>query len=234
MPDGDIGRFASDLPDRLRQDFTGTMNILRNTGFQDLVQNYPKPPRSFLIGYEVEDTVTSRVATRAGQYQNPADYLDAFSEFVRENTAQIEALQILMNRPNAWSPEVLTQLRQELVRHQYREEELQKACERVHAKLADIISIVRRAIEADTPLYTAEERVERALDAVMADKTFTGEQVKWLGYIRQHLIQNLSLDMEDLENAPIFSNKGGRRKAEKVFQDQLELLLDEINQNMAA
>lgn len=235
VPDGDLGRFARELPDRLQQDFAGTMAILRNSGFQNLVQDYPKPPKTFLIGYGVEDTVTSRAASRSGSYgQNPVDYLDAFSQFIQENAAQIEAIQILMNRPNSWKPEVLEALRQELGRNQFQETELQQACEKVHNKLADIISIVRRAIAADTPLYTAEERVERALDAVMEGKTFTGDQVKWLGYIRQHLIQNLSVNLDDLENAPIFSNRGGRRKAEKVFQEQLELLLEEINSEIAA
>jgi type I restriction enzyme R subunit len=235
VPDGDLGRLANELPQRLKQDFTGTMNLFRDAGFQDLLQNYPKPPKTFLVGYDVQDTVTSRVAAKAGQYgQTPIDYLDAFAKFVRENAAQIGAIQILTARPQAWNTETLTQLRQELARHQFQEPELQKACEQVHHKLADIISIVKQAIAPETPLFTAEERVNRALESVTAGKTFTEDQLKWLGYIREHLIQNLSIEVEDFEDAPIFNRYGGRGRANKVFQGQLGRLIDEINGAIAA
>ncbi|MBD2122886.1 DEAD/DEAH box helicase family protein [Trichocoleus sp. FACHB-262] len=235
VPDGDLSRFARELPRHLAQDFTGTMNLLRDLGFQNLLLDYPKPPKTFLIGYGVEDTVTSRVTSRAGQYtQSPVDYLDTFANFVRENADQIEAIQILLARPQAWNTEALNQLRQALARHQFQEPELQKAHEQVHHKLADIISMVKRAIAADIPIYTAEERVNRALEAVMANESFTEEQSKWLGYIRQHLIENLSIEIDDFDNAPIFRNRGGERKASKAFQGRLEQLLEFINSAIAA
>jgi type I restriction enzyme, R subunit len=235
IPDGDVGRFASELPERLKQDFTGTMNLLRDAGFQDLVQNYPKPPKTFLVGYDVQDRVTSRAVERGGQYgQSPIDYLDAFAQFIQENAAQIEAIQILTARPQAWNTETLTQLRQALARHQFPEPALQQAHEQVHHKLADIISMVKRAIAPETPLFTAEERVNRALEQVSTGKAFTEDQLKWLGYIREHLIQNLSIEVEDFEDAPIFNRYGGKGKANKVFQGQLGPLIAEINGAIAA
>ena len=51
IPEGDIGKFAGDLPKRIRDDFTNTMKILRNKDFQDLLVNYPRAQRSFLVGY---------------------------------------------------------------------------------------------------------------------------------------------------------------------------------------
>ncbi|HEX3034598.1 MAG TPA: DEAD/DEAH box helicase family protein, partial [Thermodesulfobacteriota bacterium] len=49
IPDGDIGKFAGELPERVKKDFTNTMKLLRDKSFQDLLLNYPKPKRDFLI-----------------------------------------------------------------------------------------------------------------------------------------------------------------------------------------
>lgn len=60
--------------------------------------------------------------------------------------------------------------------------------------LADIISIVKRA---DELIYTATGRIDRAIASVMVGKSFNEEQLKWLGYIQEHLVQNLTIEMDD-------------------------------------
>jgi len=76
------------------------MNLLRNKDFQDLLVNYERAKRTFLVGYEVEDDVSSEVMIRMGNdYQKPEDYLDSFTRFVRENPEHIEAIKILLKRP---------------------------------------------------------------------------------------------------------------------------------------
>jgi len=42
IPDGDMAMYASDLPRKLRESFTGTMELLRNKNFQHLLVNYPR------------------------------------------------------------------------------------------------------------------------------------------------------------------------------------------------
>ena len=59
VADGDLGRFATELPGQLKHDFTGAMNLLRNQTFQKLLEEYPRPERTFVKGYEVEDQVSS-------------------------------------------------------------------------------------------------------------------------------------------------------------------------------
>lgn len=236
IPDGDIGKFASDFPEKIRNDFTNTMNLLRDKDFQDLLLNYPRAKSPFLVGYEVEDDVSSEVMIHVGsEYQKPEDYLDAFARFVRENPEQIEAIQILLERPKEWRTDVLNELRKKLARNKFPEKELQKAHKLVHDKaLADIISMVKHAAIEEEPIYTAEERVDRAIKIVMAGKSFDEEQIKWLGLIREHLIKNLTIELEDFEYVPIFERHGGKGKAEKVFKDELESLITEINYAIAA
>lgn len=236
IPEGDIGKFAAELPEIIKNDFMQTMTILRNKDFQDLLENYPRAKRSFLVGYSVEDTVESEVMIRAGkEYMKPEDYLDAFTRFVKENPEHIEAIRILLERPKEWKTTALNELREKLARNHFPEKELQKAHKLVHNKsLADIISIVKHAAKEQEPILSAEERVDKALEKVKTGKAFDEEQLNWLGLIREHLVKNLTIEMDDFEYAPIFERQGGRMKARKIFRDNLEPLIEEINYAIAA
>ena len=232
VPDGDIGRFAGELPKLLAKDFSGTMKTLRDSGFQNLVLNYPRAQRSFVIAQETMDTVSSEVLVMG---QRPEDYLDAFARFVRENPEHIDAITILLRRPKGWRTDVLSDLRTKLQQNKFPERELQRAHEKVyHKALADIISIVKHAAANNEPVLSAQERVEKAMRAVTNGKTFSADQQKWLGYIREHLVANLTIDLTDFEVLPIFTDRGGRKAVERVFGEDLHKLVAEINFAMAA
>jgi len=239
IPAGDMGRYASELPIQLRRDFTGAMSLLRDENFQKLLVNYPRAPRTFLVAYEAEDTVSSEWLVRGldGKEYKPEDYLVAFSRFVKDNPAQIAAIGILLDRPQDWSTQALGELRLKLTAtpERFTIQNLQKAHQiRYHKALADIISMVKRAAHEEAPLLTAEERVKLAFEKVTADKTFTDEQQQWLDRIRDHLVENLSIDEEDFEELPVFTRFGGWGKANRVFDDQLAEMIKQINEAIAA
>lgn len=136
------------------------LSLLQDQEFIDFLENYPRRRATFLIAEEVEDTVTSEVVV---QGQKPEDYLTAFYHFIEENTEEIETLQILHQRPQDWGVEALEELRSKLKENRFTEDSLQRAYKLVHQKaLADIISLIRSAFDHSYPVYTAEERVERA------------------------------------------------------------------------
>lgn len=89
------------------------MKTLRNPAFQDLLLNYKRPDRRFLKAYEAEDEVSSDWLIRdgVGNEYKPADYLALFAQFVKENPAQVEAIRILLDRPQDWSTAALSELR---------------------------------------------------------------------------------------------------------------------------
>jgi type I restriction enzyme R subunit len=180
IPDGDLARFARDLPRALRQDYAGTMKLLRDEGFQEALLRLPGPDRTFLKATEYQDTVTSAWMVRDadGQAFKPEDYLAAFSRFVVENQDRITAIRILLDRPRDWGATALSELRQKLAaaRQRFTVENLQKAHEMRHRKaLVDIISRVKhvrglelnlhpqldhyRAIGGDTRLHIAADGV---------------------------------------------------------------------------
>jgi hypothetical protein len=214
VADGDVGRYARELPGRLQRDFTGTMKLLRDPAFQDLLVRYPRPSRSFLKADAYEDHVSSMPLMRdaAGRDYKPADYLEAFQAFVRDNPAKVEAIRILLTRPKHWSTEALAELKNKLAMapQRFTVEALEKAHRiRYDKALVDVISMVKHAAKAEEPLFTAEERVASAFGRLTSNKTFTPEQQAWLNRIREHLVANLSIDADDFENVPILQNAGG-------------------------
>lgn len=236
IPNGDIGAFASELTAKLQSDFAGTMKILRNPEFQEELLTYKRATRTFIVAPGIEDTVNSRELFKVGANAlKPEDYLVAFRKFVIEHKSEIEALQIVLERPKKWSVKALSELREKLKINGFAENSLQKAHEVVnHKALADIISIVKKGAEEERPLLTAAERVRTVMAALQHEKTFNEEQTKWLSYIEEHLVKNLSLSEEDFNDIPVLYQHGGLGKAKKVFGNDLYPLIEEINFKLAA
>lgn len=240
VADGDLARYARGLPQTLKRDFVGAMGLLRNPDFQTLLVNYPRPERSFLKAIEQTDNVSSVMIFRdvAGTEYKPEDYLTAFAQFVRENEAHIEAVQVLLDRPRDWNANALKELRQKLAgsRYGFTPDKLQKAHEvRYKKPLVDVISMVKHAAKEEEPLFTAAERVERAFTKVTAGQTFSADQQKWLGRIKEVMLQNLSIDREDFEYQDALSGAGGWGAAKKLFGDKpLVNLIHRLNEAIAA
>jgi type I restriction enzyme R subunit len=133
------------------------------------------------------------------------DYLTAFARFVRENPAHIQAIRILLHRPRDWGTDALSELRQKLpaTPERFNIANLQKAHEiHYHKVLVDIISMIKHAAKKGEPLLTAEQRVEGAFATAVAGRAFTPDQHQWLGLIKAHLIENLTIDREDFQTLP--------------------------------
>lgn len=236
IPDGDVGRYAEELRVNLKKDFAGMMATLRDPKFQSLLLDYKRARPTFVIAREAHDDVTSEVLFRKGdQYLKPEDYLEAFTRYVKENPDQIDAIKILLNRPKDWSTQALADLRIKLQKNAFPEKELQRAHKVAYNKaLVDIISMVKHAARTEEPIMNAEERVDRALNKLKADRDFSSEQLLWLGYIREHMITNLTIDLADFDLLPVFDQRGGIKTAEKVFGKDLPDIVRAINQQVAA
>ena len=239
VQDGDVGKYARALPRNLKDDFVDTMKLLRNEEFQDLLVNYPRRKRVFVRATEHEDTVTSEYLIRDGKGNEykPEDYLAAFTRFVEENTDKVDAIGILLDHPRDWSTTALSELKDKLstAPERFTVENLQRAHEmHYHKALVEIISMVKHAADEAQPLFTAEERIDRAFVKLTTNKTFTEEQQQWLDRIRNHLVANLSIDQEDFLQMPVFEQSGGWAKANRVFDGRLQELLRELNEAIAA
>ena len=128
----------------------------------------------------------------------------------------------------------MDELKRTLGQNAFELEKLQRAHRAKGFKaLADVISIVKHASTAQSPLLTAEERVNQAVDKFLTAHKLTAEQMQWLSLVREHLVKNLSMDEEDFDLTPLLNMRGGKAKAKRVFADLPQLVL-ELNEAVAA
>ena len=99
--------------------------------------------------------------------------------------------------------------------------------------LADLVSLVRRAVQLDDELIPYPDRVRaRYVDWLAAQaaagRTYTAKQRWWLDKIVEAIGVNLSVAEDDL-NVGEFFGKGELIKARRLFGAELPALLDELN-----
>lgn len=237
--EGDVGKYASTLASALKRDFTAEMKRLRDTAFQDLLENYARRSNVYCKAIENQDQVSSEYLVRAGagnEYK-PADYLELFAQFVRDNADQIDALSILLKKPKGWNTATLVELKAKLTAAPgaFTVDKLQKAHEAHYKKaLVDIISMVKHAAKDGEPLLTAAERVQRAVTVLSAGRSFTTNQQAWLDSIGASMTENMSGDREDFDVVPVLAHAGGWTAANRVFAGELAELLGRLNEAIAA
>jgi len=115
-----------------------------------LLTEYKRPPKVFVVAYDSKDEVSSVRLFRdgAGREYKPEDYLQAFARYVRDNPEQIEAINILRERPKDWNTSAINELRKKLAaaNERFTIENLRRAHELHYRKaLVDIISMVTAA-----------------------------------------------------------------------------------------
>ncbi len=235
IENGDVGAFADKFNELIKKAFADTMDILNNKDFQNVLKNYKRAKPVFYVAYPVEDEVSSELLFEAGQNKlKPEEYLAAFQKFVKENQNKVDAISIILNRPKEWKTKILDELKAVLIKNHFPKENLEKVYGRSYQKnLVDIITMIRNAA-FDEPVIEASERVKIAVDKAFEGKDLSQEQLLWVGYIKNHLVTNLTIGKDDLTEMATFSDHGGVKKFKELFGGQYENLLSQINTQIAS
>lgn len=202
------------------------------------------------------DTVSQDEVLEAGYSDEARERARAltgsFERYIEEHKDEITALQVLFDRPYAkrlrfedvralaeaikapprsWTPEALWRAYETLDRDRVRGVGGARL-------LTDVVSLVRYATHQDDVLEPFAERVnERFADWLSRQEAggrrFTDEQRQWLELIRDHIAGSLKIEADDFEYTP-FAQRGGMGRVYQVFGDNLNDLLDELNEVLAA
>ena len=133
--------------------------------------------------------------------------------------------------PRSWTPEKLWRAYETLSQDKVRGASAKRL-------LTDIVSLVRFALHKDDELAPFSEQVRGRFDHWLAQqrnqgRDFTGDQVRWLKMMRDHIATSLEMTVDDLDYAP-FAQEGGFGKAAQVFGSDLRPLLEELSEALAA
>jgi len=180
-----------------------------------------------------------------------AEYVDSFKTFLDEHKDEITALQVLYSRPYAkrLTYRDVKELAEAIGRppHRWTPERLWEAYETLDASkvrgsagtvLTNIVSLVRFTLGEDEELAPFPEQVEERFEAWLLQqqttgRTFTEEQLDWMRLIRDHLAAALSIEPRELLDPP-FSQRGGLGRARELFGRDLDTLLTELTEAVAA
>jgi len=179
--------------------------------------------------------------------------IGTFKKFIEDNKDELTALQIIYNQ--SYDKRHITykeikevaeaiekppyHLTQENVWEAYEQLERSKVRRAGPRKLlTNIISLVRFAIGESNVLEPfseiADERFKEWIyEQEKLGRKFTTVQMEWLEMIKNHIAASLSIEMDDFKYAP-FYEKGGAIKAYQVFGDELDRILKELNEILAA
>lgn len=175
------------------------------------------------------DHVTA-VTRGYGTPDRPEDFLDSFAAFVRGNMNKIAALNVVVTRPRDLTREQLREVRLALDRENFSETNLRQAWKQAKNEdvAASIIGFIRQAALKE-PLLPYDQRVERALAAILKKRAWTDPQRQWLKRIGEQLMKEIIVDRSALDDTP-FKEHGGFNRLNRQFNGELETILTDINE----
>ncbi len=175
-----------------------------------------------------------------------------FASFLEENRNTITALSIFYDQP--WR-------RRELTYRMIRElcdailsskprlapfavwgayERLENvAGNRPENELVALVSLVRRVLDIDSVLTPYDGTVNRNFQSWVMDRhkgnapKFSEEHMSWLRMIKDHIATSMHMERDDFDYSP-FAEAGGLGKAWQLFGDDLDTIIGEMNENLAA
>jgi type I restriction enzyme R subunit len=183
-----------------------------------------------LISRHVDQVI--RVERGYGKAEKPQDYLDSFCTFLNENINQVPALMVVVQRPRELTRSQLKEVKLLLDNAGYSEITLQTAWRETTNQdiAASIIGFIRQAALGDV-LISYTERVDKAISKIIASRSWTEPQRKWLERIGKQLKLETIVDKVAFEQGQ-FKSMGGFNRINKTFDGELENILIEINQNI--
>ncbi|WP_205085306.1 type I restriction-modification enzyme R subunit C-terminal domain-containing protein [Photorhabdus khanii] len=106
-------------------------------------------------------------------------------------------------------------------------------------KLTDLISLVRIATGLDSELKPFAEEVDSRFKKWIfrhnANRAtiFSKEQTQWLRMIKDHIASSCAIERDDFDYSP-FADQGGLQKAWQLFDQELDTIMNELNQELVA
>ncbi|MCT7406604.1 type I restriction endonuclease subunit R [Aliarcobacter cryaerophilus] len=179
------------------------------------------------------------------------EIITEFQAYIQEHKDEITALKIFYNEPHR-RRELTSKMVKELLSHikankprlapsivweAYRQlEEINPQSPK--SEIIALVSILRRLTGLDSKLtgydLTIDKNFQKWVFAKQAGSLkYSSEQMEWLRMIKEHIATSLHVDTDDFELAP-FNAKGGLGKMWQLFGEEMNNIIDELNEALAA
>jgi len=105
--------------------------------------------------------------------------------------------------------------------------------------LTALVSLIRRACGIDSELTSYDKTIETNFKNWIFKQNagqhnrFTQEQMDWLRLIKDHIVSSYHIEIDDLDYTP-FDSKGGRGKMYQLFGNEMNEIINDLNEVLAA
>ena len=180
--------------------------------------------------YEGEDELLERTQGY-GEHERPGDYLESFDKFINNNLNDSVALTVVATNPKNLTRQDLKEVKIMLDNAGYSEAKLRSAWRnKTNQDIASsLVGHIRRAALGE-PLIPFETRVTQAMQSIYASQAWTPLQRKWLDRLAKQLQYETVVDKQFINER--FSSKGGVKQFNKILQDRLDDVLEQMNEEL--
>jgi len=117
-------------------------------------------------------------------------------------------------------------------------EQLEKATGKPLSELIALVSLIRKVSGIDEALTSYDKTVDRNFQEWVFKKQagatkFNEEQMQWLRMIKDHIATSIHIDADDLDYTP-FDAAGGKGKMWQLFGENMNEIINELNEALAA
>lgn len=174
-----------------------------------------------------------------------------FQAYIQEHKDEITALKIFYNEPHRrreltskMVKELLTNIKANkprlapsIVWQAFRQLE-ETNPQSPKSEIIALVSILRRLTGLDSKLTGFDLTIDKNFQKWVFTKQagslkYTAEQMEWLRMIKEHIATSLHVEIDDLDYTP-FDAQGGRGKMWQLFGDEMNKIIDELNEALAA
>jgi len=228
-------------------DAEGLITHLRSLGAQSLNEFFTQHPdvgaildtrgdgpdqRVFIS--EHEDRLVG-VSRDFGASRRPEDYLLEFNKYIRENQDRLPAVTAVVTRPQELTRQQLRELMLVLDQAGFKEANLDIAWRETtnQEMAARLVGYIRQAA-LNEPLMPYEERVDRALQKLLASRPWTTRQRDWLKVIGKQMKANTVVDREAIDHPDsLFREEaGGFERLDRIFDGNLATILQDLHASL--
>lgn len=220
--------------------FTGELN--------DFIENVRKAREQKIDNLNLDELVN--VGWDKDNKDKANETVTAFKEWIENHKDEITALQIFYGQPYrrreltfAMIRDLVDKIKQEKptlapmsVWRAY--EQLENVSGQPKNEMVALVSLIRKVAGIDTTLTPYDKTVNRNFQQWLFKKQagalkFTKEQMEWLYMLKEQIATSVHIEMDDLDYTP-FDAKGGRGKMWQLFGDEMETIINELNEALAA
>ncbi|HET8803825.1 MAG TPA: type I restriction-modification enzyme R subunit C-terminal domain-containing protein, partial [Aequorivita sp.] len=236
--------------EKAKEQLAHTASITFNGELNEYLDNVRRIHEQIIDHINIDEVTKSEWNTTS--VDKAKETVKDFTEYLETHKDEIKALSIFYNQPYnrreitfRMIKDVLEKLKMDkpnlapdYVWYAYTALEDVKS-QKPESELTALVSLIRRACGIDSTVTAFDKKIDDNFNKwIFKQHTgqhnrFTPEQIDWLRMLKDHIVSSFHIEVEDLDYTP-FDAHGGRGKMWKLFGEEMENIIKELNTELVA